>query len=494
MKQNINIKLVELSLAMLLFIGIMAACDPEVIEWKPKSDQKVISNFIADSSKYSEFNTMLVNTDLDAFLAIRGPYTLFLPNNDAMQAYYTNKNINGLSDIDIETQKQLIFNHILLAEINANDIGLGSIKEPNALLDKIATEFDGSDIVLNRVAKVVKRNIKASNGLIHEIDYVLEPLTNNVMDLLEANPDFSLFTEGIKITGISDTLETTEFEYNNKMARTYFTILAVPDTIFNRYGINSIDDMIEYFTDDRDNITDINNGFYQFIEYHCLDGAFFLSDFETQLYPILSFNNNILVTIDKDYMLNFSKTDSSYTGFIIEHSNIPSRNGALHTLNDLLVVEDPEPVDIIFDVCEQFELMQGDYYRKYYMKFYDGENTFKNVKWEGDYLQYYFKDHDTFVGLSNDDCLQMIGFWWLEVTTPKVMKGKYSLTGHLLGERACDVYVDGVKVKYIRFEDDVRTPWGDFEWSETTEHTIRLVAKSYSTVFWDTIELTPITE
>ena len=231
------------------------------------------------------------------------------------------------------------------------------------------------------------------------------------MDLLEGNPDYSLFTEGIKITGISDTLEITEFDYNNKKARTYFTILAVPDTIFNRYGINSIDDMIEYFTDDKDNITDINNGFYQFIEYHCLDGAFFLSDFETQLYPILSFNNNILVTIDKDYMLNFSKTDSSYTGFIIEHSNIPSRNGALHTLNDLLVVEDPEPVDIIFDVCEQFELMQGDYYRKYYMKFYDGENTFKNVKWEGDYLQYYFKDHDTFVGLSNDDCLQMIGFW-----------------------------------------------------------------------------------
>jgi hypothetical protein len=193
-------------------------------------------------------------------------------------------------------------------------------------------------------------------------------------------------------------------------------------------------------------------------------------------------------------MLNFSSTDSSYTGFIIEHSNIPSRNGALHTINDLLVVEDPEPVEIIFDICEQFELMQGDYYRKYYMKFYDGENTFKNVKWEGDYLQYYFKDHDTFTGLSNDDCLQMIGFWWLEVTTPKVMKGKYSLTGHLLGERACDVYVDGVKVKYIRFEDDVRTPWGDFEWTETTEHTIRLVAKSYSTVFWDTIELTPITE
>lgn len=494
MKRYNKTKIIQLSMALLLFIGIMAACKPEIIEPKKKSDQKVIAQLIADSTKYSEFNKLLANTMLDAFLAIRGPYTLFLPNNNAMNAYYSSKNITGANDIDVEEQKRLVFNHILLAEINANDIGLGAIRQPNALYDKIASEFVDSEILLNKTSKIIKRNIKASNGLIHEIDRVIEPLDHSLFDVLEANPAFTLFTEGLKVTGIQDTLKMMEFPYGNKMARTYFTILAVPDTIFNRYGIFTINDMIAHFTDDKNNITDIDNGFYQYMEYHCLDGAFFLSDFDTKLYPILSFNNNVLVTIDNDYKLNYSSIDSSYTGFLIEHSNVPARNGALHAINDLLLVENPEAVEIIFDTCEEFELMQGDFYRKYYKKFYDGQNSFKNIKFEGDYLQYYYKDAALSVVQNNSDALQMIGFWWIEYTTPKVMKGKYSLSGHVWDNRVCDVYVDGVKVAHIMTDDEGRIPWGDFEWTETKEHKIKLVARAYSTVFWDTVELTPIKE
>jgi hypothetical protein len=135
-------------------------------------------------------------------------------------------------------------------------------------------------------------------------------------------------------------------------------------------------------------------------------------------------------------------------------------------------------------------MTQGDYYMNYYKKWYDGQNTFKNIKWEGDYLQYYYKIDPGFTAdVINQDMLQMIGFWWIEVTTPKIMKGKYSLSGMVKGGRICDVYVDGVKVVHIAGSDSNKTPWGDFEWTETTEHTIRMVSTSSSTIFWDTIEL-----
>lgn len=504
MKRHISKQIIEKSLILIFFLYIFNSCKTEIVPWDPRADEQVIAQYVAhglDSAKFTEFNTLLENTKLNSFLSIRGPYTLFLPNDEAMKAFYAEKGISSASDMDVETQRKLVLNHLILAQIGSGDIGLGAIRQTNAIDDKLATEFVGSDIVLNKVAKIVDRDIKVSNGYIHEIDHVLEPVTISIYDLIASKPEFSLFKQGLDVTGIKDTLSIVDFPYGDKKARTYFTILAVPDTIFNRYGIYTIEDMIaRYDTLNEGNLTNINNGFYQFIEYHCLAGSEFLSDFvpdpavNPQLYPILSYNNNVQVRIAEDYMLNYNSTENSYTGFIVEHSNVPAKNGALHTINGLLEVTTPEPTRIVFDTCDYFDVKQGDYYMKYYRKWYDGENTFKNVHWGGDYIQYYYKNHDAPVQI-NFDGWQMIGYWWMEITTPKIMKGKYTMSGYIWGGRVCDLYVDGVKTIHLGSDGSFdRIAWGDFTFDTTTEHKVKIVSTAYSTVFWDTIELTPILE
>lgn len=501
MKRNIIKILLEKSLIALFFLYFFSSCYPEVEPWNPREDQLVIAQFIKDSSTFSEFNVLLENTQLNSFLSIRGPYTLFAPNNDAMNAFYAAKGYSSADDMDMETQRKLVLNHVIVAEVGAGSIGEGAISELNAIGDKIASDLPGSDVVLNKVAKIVDRDIVVSNGIIHEIDHVLEPLSISMYDLIATVPQFSLFKQGLDKTGIGDTLKTISFQYGNKEARTYFTILAVPDSIFNRYGIFTIDDMIAKFDTLNDgNLTNLNNGFYQFIEYHCVNGSHFLSDLvpdpavNPQLYPILSFNNNIQVRVDEDYKLNFNSKEGTYTGFIVSQSNMPAKNGALHALNDLLPVVTPEPTKIIFDTCDYFDVKQGDYYMKYYKKWYDGENTFKNIHWGGDYIQYYYKNHDAPIQI-NFDGWQMIGYWWMEITTPKVLKGKYSLSGFIWGGRQCDLYVDGVKACHLGPENTFdRFAWGDFTFETTTEHKIKIVSTAYSTVFWDTIEFTPIAD
>lgn len=486
-----------------VLLGIMllvaSACTQTFKPWTPDSDEYVITDYIGkseDSIKYEEFNQMLINTDLAGFLAIRGPYTLFLPNDDAMEAYYDAKGISGLDGLDIEIQKQLVFNHLILAEIGSSDIGLGAIRETNALGDKVATEFVGSDILINKTAIIIDRDIKTANGYIHEIDAVVEPVVVSMLDLIKKDEGLSIFAAGLELSGVSDTLSMIEFPYSEgseQMVRNAFTVLAVPDTVFNRYGINSVDELVDHLGADRSSLTELTNKFYQYMEYHCLNGSNYLSDFNTELYPVLSFNNNVLLTIDDDYKINNNSETGVYTPFLIDISNQPAKNGALHIIGDILYAEQPEATEIIFDTCEQFEIMNADYYKKYYMKFYDGQNTFKNIKWEGDYLQYYYKDHDAPVQI-NFDGLQLIGYWWVEVTTPKVMKGKYKMTGYIWGGRVCDLYVDGVKAIHIANGDIDRLDWGVYEFDTTTEHTVKLVSTSYSTVFWDTIEFEPVLE
>ena len=214
----------------------------------------------------------------------------------------------------------------------------------------------------------------------------------------------------------------------------------------------------------------------------------------TKLYPILSFDNNVSITVDTDYKLNPEKLNKKkYTGCIIESSNIPAKNGALHTVNNLLPVTEPDPVTIIFDTTDYLEFKQGDFYGKYYMKWHTWEGNFNKIKFEGDYLQYYYKNFNT-GKLLNWDCLNMNGFFWCEITTPKIMKGQYKITSNLWSNNIdYDVYVDGVKTANIKRSDSAEsTSWGLLDWKKTEEHKIKVVNTTWGMLFWDTVIFTPI--
>jgi hypothetical protein len=345
--------------------------------------------------------------------------------------------------------------------------------------------------MVNKLSKIVDRDVKCANGYVHVLDKVISPVKINIYDLIASDPAYKLFAKGLEVTGLIDTLKLVSFPYGRKTARVRFTVLAVPDTIFNRYGIHTIDDLVSHFTDQPDSVTYLQNDFYRYMEYHCMAGTYYLSGFDTRLYPILSYDNNISVAVDTDYKLNEIKKTKKYTGFIVESSNVPAKNGALHAVNDLLPVIEPDPVVYTFDTTDYFDIKNGDYYGKYYAKWYDGQNTFAKIKWEGDYLQYYYKNHDAPVQL-NYDCLQIFGFGWIEITTPKIMKGSYKISAYLWGKPDYEVYIDGKKTALIKASDPDRPPWGEVVWNNTEEHKIKVVAITWGTIFWDTVVFTPV--
>ena len=475
-----------------VFALILTGCTEDPILWKVDSQYQVISEYVEVEPDFSEFNELLESTGIKSLLAVRGPFTLFLPSNEVMQGYYNEKGVSSYTGFPDEFQKQLVFNHIITSQIGTGDVQLGAIREVNGNGDYIVSEFEGSDIILNKYSKIIKRDILAANGVIHKIDRVLDPVTNSVYDVVAENPSYSLFTQGLNITNLKDTLQSITFPFGDREARTRFTILAVADTTFQRFGINTIEQLVAEFTDAPDSVTYMQNGFYRYMEYHCLAETYYLNDFENSVYPILSYDNNISVEVSDDYKIN--EKDDVYTGFVISQSNLPGKNGTVHTINGLLPVFEPTPTAIVWETTDHFDLKQGDYFGKYYMRWFDGQNTFENIKWEGDYLLYYFKDHNT-GKLLNDDCLAMVGWWRCEVTTPKIMKGKYKITSNLWsgGSREYDVYIDGVYASHIKGSDPAEsTTWAEVNWETTTTHKIKVVATSPSGLFWDTIIFTPI--
>lgn len=509
--------IVSKSIYLLFIVLVFSNCKPVVHELPIENSDLVISQFIELNKDYSEFNKLLKNTGLDNMLSIRGPYngpdkyTLFLPTNSAMLAYYAEKNVTSFTGLDTLAQKELVLNHIVPKEFTISLFQLGALPSKNAIGDNIVTEFQGSDIIINKYAKIIKRDTKVSNGTIQIIDKVLDPLKLTVIRVLAANPSYSIFTEGLRRTGIADTLDEISFKFGQKDARIRYTILAVADTTFKRYGINNIDELIKKYSNTSipDSLKKQSNGFYEYMDFHCLDkNSNYLSDFPDAptLYSVLSKNYNLQIRVVSGvYKINYNDNDSSYTGFYIEQSDIPAKNGVIHTINKLLEVSTPAPTVIIWETTDYFDLKQGEYYLNHFQKFFD-TSQFAGIKWHGDFLQYYLKASGAPAEI-NSDCLNMNGWWDIEVTTPKIMKGKYIVAGRIWtgGFR---VYIDGIETANIKLA-DVGTITGHYSpdassllyklnlndaiiWTTSSEHKIKLVSTLNTLLFWDRVEFIPV--
>jgi uncharacterized surface protein with fasciclin (FAS1) repeats len=473
------------------------SCQEEPQFWKVGSEKQVIGDYIANNpQQFSEFHKLIQITGLESLLNTRGPFTLFLPTDEAMLEYYSFKGVSSLEDFSDSDQKVLVFNHIVGAEISCNDIGLGTLRETNAIGDYVVTEFKGADIIVNKHSKIIDRDIQTANGYIHVIDRVMDPITDDIYTVVSSDPSCQIFAEGLRLTGLKDTLQIISFPFGQKEARTRFTVLAVADTIYHRYGIHSAEELMAWCGASPDSVMFLNNPFYRYIEYHCMTGSYYLSDLNTGIYPILSGDNNISFTIDTDYKINYDRDTDAYTGFNIPSSNIPAKNGALHAVDDIMPVTEPEPATILFETTDFFDLKQGDYYLTHYERFFDGENTFEKIKWNGDYLLYYYNEKSV---VRNYHCLSMQGWWEISITFPKVMKGKYEVKVHEppWSLANCAVYLDGVRQSYV-YDGYLGITGGasqkiaDADFKTTAEHTITLRNTMVGMLFWDYVEFVPV--
>jgi uncharacterized surface protein with fasciclin (FAS1) repeats len=147
-------------LILLFAILLFTFCKEEPSLWAAKSETQVASDYIKSHAEYSEFAKMIEFTGLGPLLGIRGPYTIMLPNNDAMFAYYKEKGKSAMTDFDDQFLTTLARNHIITNEIASGDFGLGALRDTNAIGDFIVTEFQGSDIILNKYSKIIHRDIR----------------------------------------------------------------------------------------------------------------------------------------------------------------------------------------------------------------------------------------------------------------------------------------------------------------------------------------------
>lgn len=170
------------------------------------------------------------NGNLPAVLRGDGPFTVLAPTDEAFDTFLDGA---ALGDIPVDVLTNVLLNHVISGEVASTDlVGLGSgyisTMAIGAGNQMVSLFFDSTDVVIfNGVSSFVTPDIKALNGIVHEVDAVID--IPNIIDHVVANPSLSSFKEIL-----NDFYYTSNFTFTDLLSNEeeQFTIFAPGNDAF----------------------------------------------------------------------------------------------------------------------------------------------------------------------------------------------------------------------------------------------------------------------
>ena len=150
-------------LACVVVLGCLAS--PE------SAQQKDIVDTAVAAGSFKTLAKLLTDADLIGVMKSPGPFTVFAPTDEAF-AKVPKEALDALAKDKAKLQNVLKY-HVLTSAWTLDDVK--SVKTAGTVLGpSLAIGVSGGTVTVNG-AKIVKADIKCSNGVIHVIDAVLLP-------------------------------------------------------------------------------------------------------------------------------------------------------------------------------------------------------------------------------------------------------------------------------------------------------------------------------
>ena len=269
------------------------------------------------SEKYSHMITLMERAGLFGLLRTYGQYTLFLPDNAAVERYLREQDsiywatkdspifVNtGITSPDIEELSDsmaviIARSHLLNLAYHTADMGEGALPTRNFNNRYLGINYDvvGEKfyIMVNNKSAIIDGDNEVENGIIHIVDKAINPVEMNVPQLIASCNFFSIFNEALNVTGFKDSLaldldmsyiwDPTATagvgtpSYYPKLKYHKYTGFIETDDVFNTNGIYALADLKVfaekwYGTEDRDNFESSRNALNKFVAYHIIEGEY----------------------------------------------------------------------------------------------------------------------------------------------------------------------------------------------------------------------------
>lgn len=515
-------------LGLLFVLVAQYSCKKSPVEanFKDLKSASIYDYIVENKADYSSFLSILEKGGIDKTLSAYNPdgtnYTLFLPNNAAVDKFIKNSSQYGsLNDLlnDTKFVQALARIHVLNKGVTTYDFPFGTFSDPTLSEDYLNVGFIfGTDTTfynINNQARVIKANIEVSNGYIQEIDNMLQPITMNSYGWLKSHSGFSIFLSALDKTGINSIIDV-DMKAEGQTLKP-FTMLVEPDTVYQKRHINSFEDLANLISPGQTNYTDKNNPMNLFVGYHLLTQSQFLNDFQAMKeatnyntfadIPLVINGTGIDITINKakevfDTIISgIDTTYIDYVGINYDASNVITQSGAIHVIDQILKPQVPSRSVMMFRFLEEQGL---NTYRQEGGSFLiDDPKTLEYVTWSGAKL-FYVKSTDPAEQAWDKDYMLITGDFTISYQVPKIIAGKYNVVlganGYSSANALVELYVDGIKLGGLvdlTKGGSANNPYaayrvGSVDFKKYDSHVITIKSLIPGRLAWDYIRFEPI--
>lgn len=489
----------------LLVSLIVFSCEEEIEKGSfIDSNELNISSFLKEAEVYSDFTQLLEKSDLFDALNSYNPYgngfTVFVPSNEAFQNYISESDhYSSFGELaaDKEFLDILVRFHIVMSSYNSNDFPFGALNDSTITGDYLTIGFQTSGdkgiYLVNNYSEVINPNIELSNGYIHVVSKVLEPITLSSFDWLKNQEGVSILVELLEKTGWADSMGINRINTKGQLVRNRYSLFVEPDSVFKKRGIGSFQDLVLAVGTEELAYDDLNNGISRFAAYHILEQVMFLDDMTDGIYNTFT-SLPIQITSGSEIKLNpgfkiidtyVSNGDTLYLNYvpiIYELSNNPTKNGPVHYISELLELYKPKPGKNTYHFKSEPIINDLDGAEGRFV--FDDPTEFEVIYWEGVDEMAYVSGAEA-IDAWEDDFLELDGPFTFTFITPRIFPGRYDFKIRVHSDNyknaVIQIYLDGkrigtnINLKSANGKDDFVTyKIGSVDFLDYLSHVIRI--------------------
>jgi uncharacterized surface protein with fasciclin (FAS1) repeats len=257
------------------------------------------------------FNTLLAAVKaagLEDALAGDGPFTVFAPTDEAF-AKLPKETLATL--LKPENKKQLasiLTYHVVSGDVMAADVvRMSGAKTLNG--QRITFTTNNGSVMANN-AKVVTPNIECDNGVIHVIDTVILPASDNIVVKGQSAGTFGTLLAAASAAGLGDLLK----------SEGPFTLLAPNDDAFAKLPAGTVESLLK--SENKAKLADI-------LKYHVIPGRVYASDAFAAQKAKTAQGQSVVFSV-RDGRL-------SVDGANIIATDIDASNGVIHVIDRVIL-------------------------------------------------------------------------------------------------------------------------------------------------------------
>ncbi|WP_111668807.1 fasciclin domain-containing protein [Algoriphagus litoralis] len=294
-------------------IGFSACQDDE----GPMIPEQNVVELAAEDPDFNTLSTAIEEADLVTTLSSDGPFTVFAPTDAAFGSFLIDNDLTAEELLASSSLSDILTYHVVSGTRLSTDLESGAVSSLEGTNFYISEDPTGN-FWINGSAQVTEADIRASNGVIHQLDGVIVNPSQTIAEIaVEAseatNPEFTQLVAALNRVDLVEEV--------NGGSSDNLTVFAPTDAAFEQLyedlGVSGLEEISD------ENLTSI-------LLYHVVPARAFSQDLRQDAsLPTLLEGENL--TVD---LANLQINES---GLISNSLNIHGINGVIHAIDRVLI-------------------------------------------------------------------------------------------------------------------------------------------------------------